>query len=109
MGAGDVGARNADTDTRPRAALDSTGLERAMTWLRSNADLALMAVALGVGSLAYASGAFVMGLALHPRGQQGWAGIEMIAVSLYPLGWIGLVWGGAELWARWHLKRGARG
>jgi len=77
-----------------------------MTWLRSNADLALMAVALGAGSLAYASGAFVMGLVLHPRNQHGWSGIEMVAVSLYPLGWIGLVWGAGELWTRWRRKVG---
>jgi len=79
-----------------------------MTWLRSNADLALIAVALGAGSLAYASGAFVMGLALHPPGQQGWSGVEMIAVSLYPLGWIGLTWGAAELWTNWRRKTGTR-
>jgi len=68
-----------------------------MTWLRSNADLALMAVGLGAGSLAYASGAFVLGLALHAPNQHGWSGVEMIAVGLYPLGWIGLVWCAAEL------------
>ena len=55
-----------------------------MTWLRSNADLGLMGIALGAGSLAYASGAFVMGLALHPPNQHGWSGVEMMAVGLYP-------------------------
>jgi hypothetical protein len=77
-----------------------------MTCLRSNADLALMAVGLGAGSLAYASGAFVMGLALHPPNQHGWSGIEMIAVSLYPLGWIGLIWCAAELLTRRRRKMG---
>ena len=79
-----------------------------MTWLRSNADLTLMAVALGAGSLAYASGAFVLGLALHPPNQHGWSGVEMIAVALYPLGWIGLVWGTAELLASWRRTIGRR-
>jgi hypothetical protein len=80
-----------------------------MTYSRSNADLTLMfmAIALGAGSLAYASGAFVMGLALHPLNQHGWSGVEMIAVGVYPLGWIGLVWGAAELWTRWRRKLGA--
>ena len=77
-----------------------------MTWLRSNADLGLMAFALGAGSLAYAVGAFVMDLGLHPPNQRGWSGIEMIAVGLYPLGWIGLVWGAAELWSRFRRARG---
>jgi hypothetical protein len=71
-----------------------------MSWLRSNADLALMGVALGVVSLGYASGAFVIALALHPAGQHGWRPVEMIAVALYPLGWIGIGWGSAKLWAR---------
>jgi hypothetical protein len=75
-----------------------------MGWLRSNADLAILAVALGAGSLAYASGLFVMGLALHPLGQHGWRPIEMVAVGLYPLGWIGLVWGGTELLNRWRAR-----
>ena len=79
-----------------------------MTWLRSNADLALMAVGLGAGSLAYASGAFVLGLALHAPNQHGWSGVEMIAVGLYPLGWIGLVWGAAELWTRLRWKASQR-
>ena len=68
----------------------------------SHADLALMAVALGAGALAYASGAFVLDLALHPVHQRGWSAAEMIAVGLYPLMWIGLVWGGAALWIRWR-------
>jgi hypothetical protein len=79
-----------------------------MAWLRSNADLGLMGIALGAGSLAYASGAFVMGLALHPPNQHGWSGVEMIAVGLYPLGWIGLTWGAAELWTRRRRKVGMR-
>ena len=77
-----------------------------MSGLRSNADLALMAVALGVGSLVYASGAFVMGLALHPPGQHGWSGVEMIAVGAYPLAWIGLAWGAAGLRGRWRRRVG---
>jgi hypothetical protein len=87
-------------------ALNYIGLEVAMTWLRSNADLTLMAFALGTGSLAYAAGAFVMGLALHPQNQHGWSAAEMIAVGLYPLGWIALVWGAAELWSRWQRTSG---
>lgn len=79
-----------------------------MGWLRSNADLVLMAFALGAGSLAYAVGAFVMALALHPPDQHGWRPIEMIAVGVYPLGWIGLVWGGAELWHRAKARRARR-
>lgn len=71
-----------------------------MAFLRLNADLALMAFGLGAGSLAYAAGAFVMGLCLHPPSQRGWSGAEMIAVFLYPLGWIGITWGVAELWNR---------
>ena len=77
-----------------------------MICLRSNADLALMAFGLGAGSLAYAAGAFVMGLALHPPTQHGWSGAEMIAVGLYPLGWIGLTWGAAELWHRTRRTSG---
>ena len=79
-----------------------------MGWLRSNADLALMAMALGAGSLAYASGAFVMGLALHPPNQHGWSGVEMVAVAAYPLGWIGIVWGAVELWTRLRWKASQR-
>jgi hypothetical protein len=77
-----------------------------MTCLRSNADLTLMGFGLGAGSLAYAAGAFVMALALHPPNQHGWSGTEMIAVGLYPLGWIGLVWSAAELWNRWRRTSG---
>ena len=76
-----------------------------MVWLRSNADLVLMAFALGAVSLAYAVGAFVMALALHPPGQHGWRPIEVIAVGVYPLGWIGLIWGAAELWSRWRRAK----
>jgi hypothetical protein len=75
-----------------------------MSWLRSNVDLALMGVALGVVALAYASGAFAMALALHPAGQQGWRPVEMIAVALYPLGWIGVGWATAALWSRLRRK-----
>jgi hypothetical protein len=77
-----------------------------MTYSRSHADLALMAVGLGVGSLAYTSGAFLMGLALHPPNQHGWSGVEMMAVGLYPLGWIGLIWAAAELRTRCRRKMG---
>ena len=81
-----------------------------MAWLRSNADLALMGVALGAVSLAYATGAFVLGLALHPPGQHGWSAVEMVAVGAYPLGWIGLAWSAAGLRARWRRRpSGARG
>jgi hypothetical protein len=79
-----------------------------MTWLRSNADLTLMAFALGAGSLAYGAGAFVMALALHPADQHGWRAAEMIAVGLYPLGWIGLSWGAAEIWNRRRRARRPR-
>jgi phosphate/sulfate permease len=79
-----------------------------MTCLRSNADLALMAFGLGAGSLAYAAGAFVMALALHPPTQHGWSGAEMLAVGLYPLGWIGLTWGAAELWHRARRTSGQK-
>ncbi len=75
-----------------------------MSGLRSNADLALMAVALGTVSLAYASGAFLMGLALYPLHQRGWNGIEIVAVGLYPLGWVGLAWAGAVVWTRWRRR-----
>lgn len=71
-----------------------------MTWPRSHADLILMGLALGAGSLAYAAGAFVLGLNLHPPNQLGWSRAEMVAVALYPLAWIGLVWGAAELRSR---------
>jgi hypothetical protein len=80
-----------------------------MAYSRSNADLALLALALGAVSLAYGTGAFVLGLALHPPGRHGWSGAEMMAVGLYPLAWIGLLWGVADLWARWRgRKLGAR-
>jgi hypothetical protein len=75
-----------------------------MGWLRSNTDLALLGAGLGAVSLAYATGAFVMALALHPAGQHGWRPVEMIAVGLYPLGWVGLGWGSAELWSRLRRK-----
>jgi hypothetical protein len=75
-----------------------------MSWLRSNADLALMGAALGAVSLAYASGAFVIALALHPAHQHGWRPVEMVAVALYPLGWIGLGWCAAHLWTRVRRK-----
>lgn len=79
-----------------------------MTSSRWNADLVLMAVALGAVSLAYAAGAFAMGLALHPPGRHGWSLAEMVAVGLYPLGWVGLAWGLAELRARWRRRPARR-
>jgi hypothetical protein len=84
--------------------LDWSRLEVPVSWLRSNADLALMGAGLGAVSLAYATGAFVIALALHPAGQHGWRPVEMIAVGLYPLGWIGLGWGSAGLWTRLRRK-----
>lgn len=75
---------------------------------RWNADLLLMAVALGAVSLAYAAGAFAIGLALHPPGRQAWSSAEVAVVGLYPLGWIGLAWAVAELRLRWQGRRGAR-
>jgi hypothetical protein len=75
-----------------------------MTGWRSNADLALMAVALGGGALAYATGAFVLDLTLHSPHQHGWSAVEMVAVGLYPLTWIAILWGAAELWT--HRRRG---
>ena len=77
-----------------------------MTCSESDTGLALMAFALGAGSLAYTTGAFVIGLALHPASQHGWSGVEMIAVGVYPLAWIGLVWGAAELRTRWRRRLG---
>ena len=77
-----------------------------MTFSRSNAELALLALAFGAGSLTNAFGTSVMGLALHPPGQHGWSGFAMIAVGLYPLGWIGFVWSPVELWTRWRRKMG---
>src|SRR5512145_675259 len=59
-----------------------------------------MALGLGAGALAYAGGAFIMGLALHPVGQHGWTRTEKVAVSADPLVWIGSVWGVVELWNR---------
>ncbi len=78
-----------------------------MSGLRSNADLALMALGLGTVSLAYASGAFVMGLALYPLHQRGWNGIEILAVGLYPLGWVGLAWATVAVCGRWRRRRRA--
>jgi hypothetical protein len=78
-----------------------------MTSVRWNADLLLMAVALGAVSLAYAAGAFAIGLALHPPGRQAWSSAEIVAVGLYPLGWVGLAWAVAELRLRWRGRRGA--
>jgi len=77
-----------------------------MTSTRWNADLVLMAVALGAVSLAYAAGAFALGLTLHPAGRQAWSSAEIVAVGLYPLGWVGLAWGAAELRLRAHRRRG---
>jgi len=79
-----------------------------MTSMRWNADLVLMAVALGAVSLAYSAGAFAIGLALHPPGRQSWSSVEILVVGLYPLGWIGLAWGMAEIRRRSQRRRGAR-
>jgi len=76
-----------------------------MPWLRSNADLALMAVGLGAGSLAYASE------------RSSWASLSMPESAWLewrrndrrqpvPLGWIGLVWLSAELWTSRCRKTG---
>ncbi|HEX9189956.1 MAG TPA: hypothetical protein VGB87_22960 [Vicinamibacteria bacterium] len=75
-----------------------------MTSSRWNADLVLMALAIGAVALAYAAGAFVMAVALHPPGQLGWSLAEKIAVGLYPLGWVGLAWAAAEVQARWPRR-----
>ena len=80
-----------------------------MTSTRWNADLVLVAVALGALSLAYAAGAFALGLALHPPGRQAWSSAEIVVVGLYPLGWVGLVWGAAALWLRARGHRGKLG
>jgi hypothetical protein len=69
---------------------------------RSAAVLALLSLAAGGVSLAYAAGAFVMGLALHPPSQHGWRAVELVAVGLYPLVWIGTGWGVVALWGRLH-------
>lgn len=79
-----------------------------MTSTRWNADLVLLALALGAVSLAYAAGAFAIGLALHPPGQQSWSSAEILVVGLYPLGWIGLGWGAAELRLSLRGRKGAR-
>jgi hypothetical protein len=76
---------------------------------RWNADLVVMAVALGASSLAYAAGAFALALGLHPPGQQAWSSAEILAVGLYPLGWVGLGWGAAALWLRAQARRGKPG
>jgi len=78
-----------------------------MASTRWNADLVLIAVALGGVALAYAAGAFAIGLALHPPGRQAWTSAEIVAVGLYPLGWVGLGWSAAELWLR-ARRRGGR-
>ena len=77
-----------------------------MTSTRWNADLVLLAVALGAVSLAYAAGAFAIGLALHPPGRPSWTSAEIVAVGLYPLGWVALGWGAAELRLRAQRRRG---
>jgi hypothetical protein len=88
--------------------IDLARLEEAMTWLPPNADLVLMALGLGVVSLGYASGALLLGLALHAPNQHGWSAAEMVAVGLYPLGWIGIIWCAGELATRWRGKLRAR-
>jgi hypothetical protein len=74
---------------------------------RSTAVLALLALAAGGVSLAYAAGAFVMGLVLHPPDQHGWRAVEFVAVGLYPLVWLGTGWGVVALWGRRHAGRTA--
>jgi hypothetical protein len=76
-----------------------------MGWLRSNADLAVMGVGLGVVSLAYTLGAAFMGLALHTTNRLGWGPVEVVAVGLYPLGWIGLGWAATEIWTRRRRRK----
>jgi hypothetical protein len=79
-----------------------------MAWLRSNADLLMMALALGVVSLAYASGSFILALSLHPVGQHGWRPAEIVAVGAYPLAWVFTAWGVTALRDRWRRRhRGA--
>ncbi len=80
-----------------------------MTSTRWNADLVLMALGLGTVSLAYATGAFALGLALHPPGRQAWTTAEILAVGLYPLGWVALGWAAAALWLRARGRRGKPG
>ncbi len=80
-----------------------------MTSARWNADLVLMAVGLGTVSLAYAAGAFALGLALHPPGRQAWTSAEILAVGLYPLGWVALGGGAAAHWLRARGRRGKPG
>jgi hypothetical protein len=55
-----------------------------MAWLRSDADLLIMALALGVVSLAYASGSFVLALV----GQHGSSAAEIVTVGAYLLAWV---------------------
>ncbi len=76
-----------------------------MTSTRWNADLVLMALGLGTVSLAYAAGAFALGLALHPPGRQAWTSVEILALGLYPLGWVALGWGASALWLRARGRR----
>ena len=79
-----------------------------MSSSRWNADLVIMGLGLGAVSLAYAAGAFVMGLALHPPGRMGWGDAEIVAVGLYPLGWVGLAWTAAEIRVRWRRRQTRR-
>ncbi len=88
-----------------RAGVDSDKRSSDMGWLRSNADLAVMGVALGTTALVYACGLFVIALALHPVGQHGWRPVEMVAVAVYPLGWIGLGWLGSVVWNHRRSQR----
>ncbi len=76
-----------------------------MTGSRSTAELTLLALALSVVSLAYASGAFMMGLAFHPADGHGWRAVETIAVGAYATGWLLLLLGAGELWDRWRRWR----
>jgi hypothetical protein len=83
-------------------------VEEAMTDWRSNAVLAFLAFALGAVSLGYATGAFLMGLALHGPNQHGWSTAEIVAVGLYPLVWIGGGWGVIVLWNRLKARLSLR-
>lgn len=72
---------------------------------RPSVVLAFLALAAGVVSLAYASGAFVLGFALHAPAQHGWSAAEIVAMGLYPLAWLGGGWGIVAAWSR--LRRPA--
>ena len=71
---------------------------------RPSVVLSFLSLAAGVTALAYAGGAFVLGLALHAPEQHGWRPAEFVAVGLYPLVWLGSGWGLVELWNRAHRR-----